>query len=745
MADPASRGASLGSITSRGSIQLLPAGGCESFRSKTTDLIQAMLSEIEDIISEYDSDLGKLCAKSPRSQQDLPDTPRTKAVKKDSPRDVIIGSLRSMSSWGHGSSQLWLQQSMATQSVEQSLDRGNLNVVTRNIYKLLSSELAPKLQALMKEVADLRRQKEFLSDKMEQQIQRNNKQMEEFEELQSELRVKNRQLLEQRRVSKDLDIYQGENAMLKLELKSLRTRVEKLGGRKKLHHEAQRRHEGEEAKWQKTPSNEWLKQENEDLQKEVARWKTENSEKDVLISELKGVIKDMKAPESPRASVQRRVSTAHFRLDSVLSSQSQSQRSLPDLVPLVSHVGGALGMETPRGRFRSIVLEKMEAASRSASPARSLAEDLGTAPGSPRRRQSDGLSTVQAAAAAADNTGVRRGSLLPPTKHLAAPRADGWHLRDHLRNLSEAAVADSQQDKRVRAASEAMERALLSLEDHATSWEKQLLQLQERASQLESALAEADEKNRCASADVEALRAERLTAASQCRETQGQLEAALTEVRGSQRKLDELQAAFDRLQEEHAQLKRENEAALAAQLSKQLSAVSLQQQQSLVKERSIDRGDVGSPAASSTAEAVADNQTAPSVAAQQVSGPVSLKQETIISFLGSLPQACEVRSLEAKPEPSVRKASRTERLRVMYRNPGVDDCCSPFSCFKFWDSSNQVTQPQPLYALEPPDDAEAAMWSARKPPFVLRVSLPNGKPSSPVQLQGQPKKPMPLL
>ncbi|KAL8446921.1 hypothetical protein Emag_004527 [Eimeria magna] len=713
MGDPASRGASLGSIPSRGSIQSLSASACESLRSKSTDLIQAMLSEIEETLKEYDSDLGKLCIKSPRSQQDLPDTPRTKAVKKDSPRDVTLGSLRSMSSFGHANSQLWLRQSMGTQSVEQHLDRGNLNTVARNIYKVLSSELAPKLQALMKEVGDLRRQKELLSDKMEQQRQRNNKQMEEFEELQSELRVKNRQLLEQRRVSKDLDIYQGENAVC------LRVR-----------------------------SNEWLKQENEDLQKEVARWKTENSEKDVLISELKGVIKNMTAPESPRASVQRRVSTAHFRLDSVHSPhQSQPTRSLPDLVPLVSQVGGAMAMETPRGRFRSIVLEKIEASSRSASPARSLAEDLGAAPGSPRRRQSDGLSTAQAAAAAADNTGVRRGSLLPPAKLLAAPKADNWHLRDRFRSLCEAAVADSQQEQRVRAASEAMERALLSLEDHTALWEKQQQQLQERVTQLQGALAQAEERNRCASAEVDALRAERLTAMSQCCETKKQLEAALTELRESQRKLDELQAAFDRLQEEHAQLQHAHEAALAAQLSRQLSVVSVRQQQSLVKEASIDWGDVGSPAALSAAEAVGDKKAAPEVAAQQLSpaGSVSPKQETAVPSSGSLPQAREGRSMEARAQPSVRKASRTERLKVMYRNPGEGDCCSPFSCLKFWDFSGHVMQPQPLYALEAPDDAEAGMWSARKPRFALRASLPNGKQSVPVRLQGQAKKPTPLL
>ncbi|KAL8437962.1 hypothetical protein ACSSS7_000532 [Eimeria intestinalis] len=252
MADPASRGASLGSIPSRSSIRSLPVGGFESTRSKGTDLIQAMLSEIEEIVNEYDADLGKLCTESPRSQQDLPDTPRTKAVKKDSPRNVTTGTLRSLGSRGHGSSQLWLQQSMAAQSVEH-MDRASLNTVTRNIYKLLSSDLAPKLQALMKEVSDLRRQKELLSDKMEQERERNNKQMEEFEELQSELRVKNRQLMEQRRTSRDLDIYQGENVKLKMELKSLRTRVEKLGGRTKLQPEAHRSREGEEAQWQKTP------------------------------------------------------------------------------------------------------------------------------------------------------------------------------------------------------------------------------------------------------------------------------------------------------------------------------------------------------------------------------------------------------------------------------------------------------------------------------------------------------------
>ncbi|KAL8437961.1 hypothetical protein ACSSS7_000531 [Eimeria intestinalis] len=470
----------------------------------------------------------------------------------------------------------------------------------------------------------------------------------------------------------------------------------------------------------------------------------------------------MTAPESPRASVQRRVSTAHFRLDSVHSPQSQPTRSLPDLVPLVSQMGGALVAETPRGRFRSIVLEKMEASSRSASPARSLAEDLGTASGSPRRRQSDCLFTDQAAAGAADNTGVRRGSLLPPSKHLAAPKADGWHLRDRFRNLCEAAVADSQQEQRVRAASEAMERALLSLEDHTAFWEKQQLQLQERVTRLEGALAKAEERNRCASAEVEALRAERLTATSRCGDTQKQLEAALTELRGSQRKLDELQAAFDRLQEEHAQLQREHEATLTAQLSKQLSAVSpqqqqsivkevsLQQQQSLVKERSIEQGAVQAPAASSPqpAEVVVDMQAAPAEVAQQVSpaGPVSLEEQTKVFSSGSLAQVHEGRSVEARPQPTVRKASRTERLRVMHKNPGEGDCCSPFSCLKFWDFNGQVVQrPQPLYAIEAPYDAEAGMWSARKPRLVLRAPLPNGKQSAPVRSQGQAKKPTQLM
>lgn len=38
-------------------------------------------------------------------------------------------------------------------------------------------------------------------------------QLEEFEELQSELRARDRQLREQKQVTKDLDIYQGENAV----------------------------------------------------------------------------------------------------------------------------------------------------------------------------------------------------------------------------------------------------------------------------------------------------------------------------------------------------------------------------------------------------------------------------------------------------------------------------------------------------------------------------------------------------
>ncbi|KAL8439588.1 hypothetical protein Efla_003801 [Eimeria flavescens] len=691
MSEVPTRGASLGSLPSKASIQSFPQGSCESPRGKMTELAQAMLSEIEDMVSEYDADLGRLCIKSQCGNADLPDTPRTKAVKMEPPLDLPTGMhagrLRNMTSRGQGGSQSCLQQSIGTESLERQVDRGNLVSVASKLYKLLTAQFAPKLQTLMKEVGELRRQKELLADKMEQQRQLNNKQMEEFEELQSELRVKNRQLVEQRRVSKDLDIYQGENAMLKMELKNLRTRVEQLGGRKAAQPGAHRQSKGEETPWRKTATNDFLKQEIEDLQREVTRLKTESSEKDVLISELKGVVKSMTATESPRTSMQRKVTVAPSRTESALSAQSM--KPLPDAVPLVWQVGGALSLDTPRGRFRSIVMQNLGSSPRGNSPEPSLAEDLEAAPATTggRRRSEVPFRELSAAAAAAEKAGARRGSLLPPAMLVSAPKPDAWKMRDRFEDLCDAAMSKSQVEERLQLACEALEQALFRLEDSGAAWGKKQAILQEKAAQLERTLAETRERVGAASAEVEGLRAERLAAARRCQETQQLVEAVRDVLRLSQSKFDELKAAYEEQQE--AQLQRAEGAPPPFEASEPHSlGESAERQNSAAGETEAAAGDEG-PSTSASFQAEEQQDEAPDTRGDPQEQPVAA---------GSAPPKLE-ESPEAivAPPPSddgqqasgvmVRlplqplRLTRGERLRVHRIR---SDRGSALSCLRCW-------------------------------------------------------------
>lgn len=61
---------------------------------------------------------------------------------------------RGARSWGQRCSQIWTQQSFDGGSLRRGLSsqKGGLNALTRTIYMLLSTEMGPKLQTLMKEV-----------------------------------------------------------------------------------------------------------------------------------------------------------------------------------------------------------------------------------------------------------------------------------------------------------------------------------------------------------------------------------------------------------------------------------------------------------------------------------------------------------------------------------------------------------------------------------------------------------------
>lgn len=65
--------------------------GDETFKSKGIDLAHAILSEIEDMLREYDSELSTVCFKSQSSIRDLADSPLSEEVKTSSSFEAIQG------------------------------------------------------------------------------------------------------------------------------------------------------------------------------------------------------------------------------------------------------------------------------------------------------------------------------------------------------------------------------------------------------------------------------------------------------------------------------------------------------------------------------------------------------------------------------------------------------------------------------------------------------------------------------
>lgn len=91
MSDATSRSFSFREVASRGSADSFPTGDYEAFRNKGAELAQAMLSEIEDILRQYDADLGTLSLKSPYYSRDGSKTPAGSDVNELSSVDASLG------------------------------------------------------------------------------------------------------------------------------------------------------------------------------------------------------------------------------------------------------------------------------------------------------------------------------------------------------------------------------------------------------------------------------------------------------------------------------------------------------------------------------------------------------------------------------------------------------------------------------------------------------------------------------
>lgn len=708
----------MGDRALRGSAGSVSSGDFKGFKPKGGDLAQAMLSEIEDILKEYDTDMGKLFSGSQYSRAEA--TPAAGARDLPSP-NAAVGRYLGKRPWPRRDSQLWrlLTGEMCSATGEAQPDSGSLKVVIRNIYRLVASDMAPKFQGLMDEVTDLRKQRELLSSKVEQQRETNHKQMEELEELQSKLRAKKRELNEHKQASKTLDLFEGENAALKMELKNLRGLVEKQEQRRVSHGDMPTPPEAVEVFQVRTSSNEWLKRRNEDLEREVSRWRAENAEKEMTISELREVIKSMSAVESPRTPPPRRMSTSHYRPESFLGPASLPSRSLGDSPALDSQVGAALTLDTPRGRFRSMIMDNFihsAPASSRRSLTTTLAEDLKTSHRTGLKRRS-----VQPLMPASENkpTLTSKGSLSPPPAVCFSASKPVKQATSTISPEGTGTGKKAGEDwygfERFRNIAEIMEGALFELEDLKASWGREGAERQEKAIRLEQLLMQAEERVCLSINEAEGAKNERDNAVKEYRATHEELVSVTAELHGALRKVAHLQSTLkmtegtvDDVQRQASKVARRlNENLWSAEkeigtLQKKIAV--LESQLAAEKKEQVLVQMPESESANNT-KFISEPESIPPPAAEKT------PEKTVRRSLSSSRTAAD------EEDSNVLQIIETPLLPEpplsVYRRR--TDRCSPMSCFNLWNISKPcMPPPKPIYSHELAKSIQAGTWSLRK-------------------------------
>ncbi|CDJ49943.1 hypothetical protein, conserved [Eimeria brunetti] len=717
---------SLGRFSSTASAESLPTNELLTYRSKARELAQAMLSEIEDLLRGFDADLkavqSKSCSVGKRSEgRSWSDV---QIQFSDINASSSLGSCplpsRSRLSWGRRDSHFLRSLSSAAHTLpEEGGGEGNaLMTLIRNIYKMVSTDIAPKLHGVTQEVTQLRRNNELLTEKVEQQRIRNDKLLEEFEDLQNDLKAKDSQLREQRRVSKNLGVFQGENEMLKVELKSLRVRVEKMGGSSTLQTGVREGQEKIEVPCRRTSSNDWLRKENEELQREVARWRQEASEKDVLISDLKEAIKNLTAAETPRTPVQRKLSAA--RPEAMLGSGMGAGRAVADAASLDSQVATALTLETPRGRIRSSFMERLSplAAVRRSPSATTLAQDLGTSNAAAADNSKD-----QAAAAAQKGRASRsRSGTTSAPPRAAAVAVDSADTAAGFGDLR--AAPREEVSQWLEATSEAMERALFEVEDIRASRIKAAETWERRNGHLQQLLLQAEDKLRARVAEAQKLLSERNGALTEQRESLEKVEKIRKRLQESRREAAELQAALEKKEREMETAHKE---AAARELRLMETVTAAEKQIAALQERIAFRDGLIMSIARNTndwllrqhlqaSEALAKSNAQPvgaTGAETPLRGPAkgSAANDTQEGAAGA--QGCALECCGSSQTPQQTGGSRGQKVKVVFRAP-FDTCCSTLNCLKLWgNGAAQLTQSP--YTLEPPNGTEDGAWPFRKP------------------------------
>ncbi|CDJ36199.1 uncharacterized protein EMH_0010190 [Eimeria mitis] len=737
-----SGGMSLGRFSSSASAESLQTNELSTYKSKGRELAQAMLSEIEDLLRGFDADLKKLHNKSRYASKRSEGRSWSDVVLQSTDSNVSSSAgasqlpSRSRLSFGIRDQPLLRRSTTAVQSIceEEDGEDAAFMALIRNIYKMVSTEIAPKLHGVTQEVTELRKNNDLLSEKVEQQRIRNDQLLEEFEDLQTELRAKDEQLREQRRVSKNLNIYQGENASLKVKLDSLRVRVEKLGGSSPPQQVVREVQAAVDAPCQRASSNDWLKKENENLQREVARWRAETSEKDILINELKDVIKNFTVPETPRSPMQRKLSAA--RPEALLSAAMGASRAVSEAGSLDSQVGTALTLETPRGRIRSSLFERLSplAAVRRSPSATTLAQDLRISPPVTTESSKDIATGITYKGR------ISRRSGFPS----APPRAasTGVDSADTAAGFGGLRAAPSEEvGQLLEVTSEAMERALLEVEDIRASRIKQAGVWEDRNTHMKQRLLEAEEKLRAATADVQALTSERNAALIEQREAQEKVEKLRKQLEASRSEAAELQAALEKTENE---MQKGQKAAAVKELRLMEAVTVAEKQIAALRDMLAFRDGLIMSIARNTNDWLlkkhlqvnetvgeSDVQTLGTTSGREElplrrpwMGPVAAngKHEEVVVEEGCTLPFCGSRQL-TQHHPD---GSRGQKLRVVCRSKD-DTCCSTLNCLSLW-SNGATRTAQPLYSIQPLNAMEGGVvWPSRNSHLALKTAMNMGK------------------
>lgn len=404
-----------------------------------------------------------------------------------------------------------------------------------------------------------------------------------------------------------------------------------------------------------------------------------------MISELRGVIKSITAVESPRGPVQRRPSALHYHPDSLHSPQASPTRPVADAVPLDSQVGTALTLGTPRGRFRSIVVDSTAtgASSTGTGPVTTLAEDLRVSPAI-----TASLCNGQPVGLPFERPASRRGTLVPPVVRLPSAKADTGGVHTRYRGAGETTSEESDLAHQLRYTSEAMERALLELEDVRASGRDVAPEWQSKITRLEQKLMQAEERIRAMATEMEGLRSERHVAIAEYRETQEKLGDVTGQLQGTLSRVAELETALDRMRSTHDECQREAKNA-ALRLTEALRSAeneiaTLRERIATLEGQLLPLGSKISETPEQHAEPpeepTAKTATIPSPPPPHtMPGPVLPTPHAE----GDRPSIGSVDGSVTKEQPQFRgKPLRGEKIKVVFRAP--NDCCSPLACLNPW-------------------------------------------------------------